>query len=86
MNDNAKRSNVLLIRELEGQRKYITLDFTTKDLFNSPYFQLEQNDVIYVRPSNAKLVRNNETLQFLGIFTGIISSVSLLILTIRNFK
>lgn len=50
----AKRKNVLLVREENGYRQYITIDLTRKDLFDSPYYYLHNNDVIYVDPDKTK--------------------------------
>jgi len=49
-----KRDNVLLIREIEGERTTARLDLTTKEIFNSPYYYLQQNDIIYVQPTKAR--------------------------------
>ncbi len=54
-----RRDNILLIRENEGKRETIRLDITNKNLINSPYYYLEQNDVLYVQP-NDKKIRNTE--------------------------
>ena len=51
----AKRSPILLIREKNGKREFITVDLTNKALFNSPYYYLAQNDVLYVEPNKAKV-------------------------------
>ena len=51
----ANRTNVLLIREKDGQRTYTRIDLTKADLFTSPYFYLQQNDVLYVEPIQAKV-------------------------------
>lgn len=49
-----QRDNVLLIRETEGKRETIRLDIRNKDLVNSPYYYLQQNDVLYVQPNKPK--------------------------------
>jgi len=45
------RNNVLLIREVNGQRVEYRLDLTSKDLYQSPAYYIRQNDVIYVEPN-----------------------------------
>lgn len=50
----AKRTNVLLVREENGQRHFVTIDLTKKDVFNSPYYYLHNNDVIYVDADKTK--------------------------------
>ena len=49
-----KRESVMVIREEEGQRKIQRLNLNTSEIFNSPYFYLQQNDVVYVEPVEAK--------------------------------
>jgi len=72
---HGKRKTVMLIREQGGKRAFITLDLTDKKIFNSPYFYLAQNDVIYVEPNKTKL--NSSAV---GANAGIIlSSISSLI-------
>lgn len=50
-----KRENVLLIREEDGQRKFIRLNLNSSNLFESPYYYLKQNDIIYIEPNKAKV-------------------------------
>lgn len=53
------RDNVQLMREdATGKRQIYTLDLTQADIANSPYFYIQQNDVLYVKPTKAK-VRSN---------------------------
>lgn len=49
-----RRENILLIRENNGNRETIRIDIRDKNLINSPYFYLQQNDVIYVVPNKSK--------------------------------
>ena len=49
------RQNILLIRENDnGTVDHIRFDLTSPDIFTSPYFYLQQNDIIYVEPNKAK--------------------------------
>ncbi|WP_047546330.1 polysaccharide biosynthesis/export family protein [Psychroserpens sp. Hel_I_66] len=50
-----KRDNILLIREVDGKKKYAKYDLTSVNVVNSPVYYLSQNDVIYVEPNNAKI-------------------------------
>ncbi len=50
-----QRHNIKLIREdAKGKRKVIELDITDSNIITSPYYYLQQNDVIYVTPNKAK--------------------------------
>jgi polysaccharide export outer membrane protein len=50
-----KRNTVSLVREVQGERTFVTIDLTNKKLFDSPYYYLAQNDVIYVEPNKTKV-------------------------------
>lgn len=49
-----RRDNVLLIRQNNNGRETIRIDLRDKNLVNSPYYYLQQNDVIYVQPNDPK--------------------------------
>ena len=50
-----KRDNVKLIREdAEGQREIIDLNLNKADIVTSPYYYLQQNDILYVTPNKTK--------------------------------
>src|SRR5690606_10946693 len=66
-----KRENVLLIRETdEGEREFVRFNLNSSDIFQSPYFYLRQNDVIYVEPNGSKIASTdaarNRTFAILG--------------------
>ena len=46
----ANRSNILIIREQDGQKTAARLNLHGTDFLDSPYYYLEQNDVVYVEP------------------------------------
>ncbi|MBS9524521.1 polysaccharide biosynthesis/export family protein [Litoribacter alkaliphilus] len=78
----AKRNNVLLIRDQNGVKKVTRIDLTTDEIFKSPYYYLESNDVIYVEPNRAKVSSTNRANQWLP---AIIGSVSLLLIGADRF-
>lgn len=50
-----RRDNVLLIREdAQGKRTNYRIDLTDKNLISSPYYFLQQNDVLYVQPNKQR--------------------------------
>ena len=49
-----KRDNILLIRETNGKRETVRLNLLDKRLIDSPYYYLQQNDILYVQPNNPK--------------------------------
>lgn len=49
-----ERENVLLVRNVDGQLIKHYINLTDANLFNSDYYQLKQNDVIYISANKAK--------------------------------
>ena len=47
-------TNVLLIREKNGVRSFHRIDLTQPDVFTSPYYYLQRNDIVYVEPNEAR--------------------------------
>ena len=48
---SGKRNDILLIREkVDGTREVHHLDITDANILNSPYYYLQQNDILYVKP------------------------------------
>ena len=80
-----KRENIMLIREKDnGEKEIHRLDLTDADLFNSPYYYLQQNDVIYVEPNKVKAKNSSigqSTTLWLS-FIGIVTSVASLLVNI----
>ncbi len=77
---NAVRKNIKVIRDENGIKKEYIIDITSKTFLNSPVYYLNQNDVIYVTPNQAKINSSNVS-SSAGIF---ISISSLLIATINT--
>ncbi|MBA4134339.1 MAG: sugar transporter, partial [Flavobacterium sp.] len=50
-----KRSNVLVIREVDGKKTFNRVDLTNKDFISSPFYYLNQNDVVMVEPNKTKI-------------------------------
>ena len=49
------RNKVKLIREdATGKKEIHTLDLTDANIVNSPYYYLQQNDIVYVEPNKVK--------------------------------
>lgn len=77
-----RRDNILLIREdQKGKRTGYRIDLTDKNLINSPFYFLQQNDVLYIEPNKTKsrtsVIGSAETLSFTIVGT-LISIISLI--------
>lgn len=74
------RDSILIIREENGMRSFGYIDFSSPELFESPYFYLQQNDVLYVKPDKTivSTVRDPAT-RFLPWLGAAVSLVALLL-------
>ncbi len=52
---NGDRNQVLLIRNQDGNSVHHIIDITKSEFLQSDFYFLRQNDIIYVRPNNAKV-------------------------------
>lgn len=68
--------DVTVIREHNGVREVAKVDLRSKDLFKSPYYYLQQNDAVYVEPSDRKINTRSESLQ---LYSYSLSGLSLVI-------
>ena len=83
-----KRDNVMLIREeANGQKTIHRLNLNDANIISSPYYYLQQNDIVYVEPNGVQAknsaIGSSTTIWF--SFVGIVTSVaSLLVNILRN--
>jgi polysaccharide export outer membrane protein len=81
-----RRDNVKVIREFNGKREMGVLNLNDGNIFNSPYFYLRQNDIVYVEMNNRKVVNADQTnFRTLSLVTGALSAISLIITLATRF-
>ena len=74
-----ERENVCVIRELDGERIMYEVNLCDVGMFKSPAYYLQQNDIVYVQPSEIKArqsTTDDKTLRMTSIF---VSGGSLLV-------
>lgn len=74
-------TNVLLIREKDGVRSFHRIDLTQPDIFTSPYYYLQRNDIVYVEPNEARqgAARYSQDKQYLvSVVSAITSAASVI--------
>ena len=74
-----RRDNVSVIREKDGQRTIYEINLTDVDLFKSPAYYLQQNDIVYVQPNDIKARQSTTDDKTLRIASIGLSSGSLLV-------
>jgi polysaccharide export outer membrane protein len=74
-----RRDNVLVIREIGGKREFGRIDLRDPNLFLSPYFQLQQNDVVYIDATKQKVTSNDQTtLRYISIGAAVASTIAVI--------
>ena len=81
MTEYGERTNVMVIREENGQRAYHRVNLKDARIVDSPYYYLQQNDVVYVEPNqikagNAKYSQHNAFK--VAVVSTIVSAVSVI--------
>ena len=69
-----RRDNVMVIREVDGQKSFQRMNLMDNSIFASPYFYLQQNDVVYVQTNDVK-VQNSKYNQNNGYKLSVISTI-----------
>lgn len=90
--DYGVKERITVIREQNGQRTIAYLDATSTDVFKSPYYYLQQNDIIIVDPDEIKQANANvnqkgrNTLSTVTSILSILVTVTSLTLTLTRLK
>lgn len=75
-----KRDKITVIREADGRRSVGKLDLTSSEVFASPFFNLQQNDVVIVDASERKAAASDQvTARNISIGTTIASTIAIII-------
>ena len=74
-----KRENILLIREEEGVRTMTRVNLNSKEILDSPYFYLQQNDVVYVEPVEARAAQASLTRSNISIALSVASVLAIIL-------
>ncbi len=81
------RENILVIRQVDGQRQYGRIDLHRRDVFLSPFFYIQQGDIIYVEPLKAKVGETADvTTKYLQWALPIVSALGLLVTLFSTTK
>ncbi len=84
LTDYADRNEVLVVREQAGERTTTLLNLKQEEIFLSPYFYLQQNDLIYVKPLRARVATVADPAQrIISYGTAALSLVTLIIALVR---
>lgn len=73
-----RRDNISVMREIDGKMVMRQLDPRSSEVFNDPFFMLQQNDFIIADTYNNGVIRG-EAAYWLGIASSLLSAASLVI-------
>lgn len=74
-----RRDNVMLIRTTNGKREVVKIDLTSRNFLDSPYYFIQNGDMIYVETLKGKITSTDRTIQLIPIVTGVASTFILLL-------
>lgn len=79
------KQTVKVMRENGEQASFAIIDLTSKDIIASPFYRLQQNDVVFVEQTKRKLQQQEQQnlVQQISIATGVITAVALILNFIR---
>ena len=69
-----KIPDIMVIRTEKGKRTAYTINLQTKDLYDSPVYWLQQNDMVYIKPRGLRLSSGGDL--FLKIFSPAVAALS----------
>jgi polysaccharide biosynthesis/export protein len=83
--DFGKRDTVKVAREVAGHLQVGYVSLSSNDLFNSPYYRLQQNDVVFVEQSRKRTQQEERqaVAQQVGIAASIVTAIALIVNIIR---
>ena len=78
------REDVVLIREGDtGVKTLVRIDLTTNEIFDSPYYYLKSNDIVYVQANKNRVASTSAATQWIPL---VISALSLAVISIASFR
>ncbi|WP_147201565.1 polysaccharide biosynthesis/export family protein [Segetibacter aerophilus] len=81
----ARRDNITIIREKNGNREFGKINVLSKNAFSSPYYVLQQNDVVYVEPTKDKVAASDQSfIRNFSIATSVLSVFTTVVVLVIN--
>ena len=75
-----RRNNIMVIREVNNHKKAIRMNLNDAAVMASPYFYLQQNDVVYIEPVRNRAVQSDATTtRTISIVTGAVSVLAVIL-------
>ena len=78
-----RRDNVLVTREVDGKLQVARVNLRNADIYTSPYYYLQQNDVIYVSPNKVRAVNSANTGLWLSLISTALSAATVIVTVLK---
>jgi len=86
MTPYGKRDNVLVTREVDGKLQIGRVNMRSADLYSSPYYYLQQNDVIYVSPNKVRAISSANAGLWLSMISSLASAATVIVTIVSLTK
>lgn len=81
LKETSRIDRVAVIRDVGKKRRILHVDLRSKDLFLSPAYYLQQNDIVYVEPNSLKATqKSRQSLSFITAGVSLLSTATMLVL------
>lgn len=79
-----RRDNVLVTRERDGKLEVARVNLRDADLFLSPFYYLQQNDVIYVSPNKVRAITSTNAGLWLSMVSTVASAATVIVTVVNS--
>ena len=86
MTPYGRRDNVLVTREVNGKIEMARIDLRSADLMTSPYYYLQQNDVVYVSPNKVRAISSTNAGLWLSMVSTVASAATVIVTVVNVAK
>ena len=86
MTPYGKRDNVLVARESDGKMQFERINLNNASVFTSPFFYLQQNDVVYVEPNGVRAINSQNISLYLSMITTLGSMATVIVSVVNVSK
>ena len=79
-----RRDNVLVTREVDGKMEIARLNLGNADIYASPYYYLQQNDVVYVSPNKVRAISSTNSGLWLSVVSTALSAATIIVTVVKK--
>lgn len=79
-----RRDNVLVTREVDGKIQTARINLRDANLYASPYYYLQQNDVVYVSPNKVRAISSANAGLWLSMVSTVASAATVIVTVVNS--